>query len=36
MTLPSLDTLCNLLVADLKYIKDTVLHKCQDMPSAMM
>ena len=30
--LPSLETVCNLLVADLKYITDTVLRKCQDMP----
>ena len=31
-SLPSVDTLCNLLVADLKYITATVLRKCQDMP----
>ena len=30
--LPSLDTLSNLLVADLKYIKGKVLDKCRDRP----
>ena len=30
VVLPSLDTLSNLLVADLKSIKDKVLAKCQD------